>query len=676
MEPIPKFPKSPDVTRDDIQKKTIDTEAPVVNDNTLKVSGLQCDRFTLKWEQATDKATSKRSILYGIMLGEEGKDPACKALKAGIGSYTFTGLQPGRKYVAVVYAADKAGNSLQYAPVSVRTPEQADLTPPTASSTVLRVVHVTGDSITIEWNPATDNVTPVDRIMYKVFLKETARAEPWQTVFEKAGLASYTFTGLKEGVWYSFYVQATDEAGNTWFYNADGGTYAARTLDVTPPTLPSSGVKVSDITAHGFKLSWAGATDNLTEKEKILATVILTQQYNPDDPGWTVIDRQAITSFTFTGLKEATYYLCHIRLTDESGNEKSFPNKSVKTLETTPPTVNPKSVKVTKTTTTSFTLAWDAASDNVTKQDNMKYYVLYKENSNNDPFQRSKEVRGKTGCTVTGLKPGTTYAFYIEARDEDGNTADFLKDNKYCFLATTEDDQTPVFKYGAVINVLYLTHSSVTLGWEAAEDNLTPPERMEYQVWFKGGRAKNWTNYDADSFKGRTTYTPYNLNPGTKYQFYVLAIDESGNETRSETLTVWTKPAPVRKLTMDIDQDAEPLQGTDSIRLTVDYEYVQLDKYGCPYNSKYGTWQETWCDYHNKTGIINLPKDCYFKDNRVKMTLKRRITVLSKWEDCCSGRVDVSGGKLRILIEGHYLKKKSIKLGGSADKGYAHFLPE
>lgn len=670
MEPIP---KAPGVTRDDIRKKTIDTEAPVVTDDTLKVSGLQCDRFTLKWELATDNVTSKRSILYGIMLGEEGKEPACKVLKAGIGSYTFTGLEPGRRYVAAVYAADKAGNSLQYAPVTILTPSQPDQTAPAASSTVLRVVQTTGDSITIEWNPAMDDVTSADRILYRVFLKETAAPDPWEAVFEKAGLVSYTFKGLKEGVWYSFFVQATDEAGNSWYYKADGGAYAAKTLDVTPPTLPSSGLKVSDVTAHGFTLSWAGATDNLTEQAGIRATVTLTEQY-ADGPGRTFIDRQPLTSFTFTGLKEATSYLCDVRLLDESGNETAFPAKSVRTLETTPPVVNPQSVKVTWATRTSFTVTWDAASDNATVQGKIRYYVLYKDNSNNDPFKRSKEILGKTSCTVTGLAPGTTYAFYIEARDEDGNTADFLN-GKYCFLAMTEDDQAPVFKYGAVIDVQYLTHSSVTLSWETPEDNLTPPERMEYQVWIKGGRFTKFKIYN-DPFKGRTTYTPYNLSPGTQYQFYVVAIDEGDNETRSETLTIKTKPEPVNRLTMDIDQDAEPLLGTDTIRLTVNYEYVQLDMYGCPYNSKYGTWEESWSDYHNKTGVIQLPKDCYFRDNRVKLFLKRRITSLSAWDECCSGWVDVSGGKLKILIEGHYLKKKSVKLGGSASKGYAHFLPE
>jgi hypothetical protein len=79
--------------------------------------------------------------------------------------------------------------------------------------------------------------------------------------------------------------------------------------------------------------------------------------------------------------------------------------------DTTPPGI-PPNLRVTAVTSTSVTLAWDAATDNVA----VTGYAL---------LQGGSVAASTSGLTVTlqGLTPATTYTFTVTARDAAGNTS-------------------------------------------------------------------------------------------------------------------------------------------------------------------------------------------------------------------------------------------------------------
>ncbi len=123
---------------------------------------------------------------------------------------------------------------------------------------------------------------------------------------------------------------------------------------------------------------------------------------------------QATTSFT-TGASttsvtvyvngwygQGTYYADDVVL-DGAGGSGSPP-------DTTPPSV-PANVKVGSPTSSSLTVSWSAATDNVGVTG---YDVLY--------GGTAHAVTG-TSYTATGLSASTTYAFQVRARDAAGNTS-------------------------------------------------------------------------------------------------------------------------------------------------------------------------------------------------------------------------------------------------------------
>jgi len=80
--------------------------------------------------------------------------------------------------------------------------------------------------------------------------------------------------------------------------------------------------------------------------------------------------------------------------------------------DTQPPTV-PGNLRVTGTTSSSASLAWNASTDNV----GVSGYDLYRDGA-------LAASTGDRSATVTGLAASTTYRFTVRARDAAGNTSD------------------------------------------------------------------------------------------------------------------------------------------------------------------------------------------------------------------------------------------------------------
>jgi hypothetical protein len=208
------------------------------------------------------------------------------------------------------------------------------------------------------------------------------------------------------------------------------------------------------------------------------------------------------------------------------------------TGDSTPPTT-PTDLRVTGTTTTSVTLAWNASTDNsgvfsyVVKQDNLSWTV---------PSQ------SQTSYTLTSLSPGRTYTFYVYAVDRALNTSG----SSNTVTATTLPDVTPPTAF--TLSVPNVSPSQVWLSWTESTDDIwwSGPG---YTVYVNGAPATglNWINHRDASLR--------HLAPGTTYTFKVSARDGGGNVTDSNTVTVTTlpssdtvPPSAPRNLRIDIDQ--------------------------------------------------------------------------------------------------------------------------
>jgi subtilisin family serine protease len=178
--------------------------------------------------------------------------------------------------------------------------------------------------------------------------------------------------------------------------------------DTTPPVWPSgASLTFSDLSGTSVRLSWPAAHDiGCVDRYRIYRD---GKQVGTTGP--------STTSRTVSGLEPATSYTFQVRAEDVAGNLGPALTASVTTLDTIPPVWGGTAeLAVERFGETRLDLVWDEASDNV----GVTGYRLRLDGTT---------VATTTGrkATVTGLQPGTAYAFEVVARDEAGNLSVPLK---------------------------------------------------------------------------------------------------------------------------------------------------------------------------------------------------------------------------------------------------------
>jgi hypothetical protein len=194
-----------------------DTTPPVFGGATSATSSPNA--ITLDWNAATDNVTPSSQMVYLVYqatsAGGESFGMPTFTTSPGVTSFAIGKLPINTKYYFVVRARDAAGNvDGNTMEVSATTPAVADSQPPSfagASSAT-----VSGQSITVAWTAATDNVTASSQIVYQVYQATSAGGESYATpTYTTApGATSYAASGLGPNANYYFVVRAEDQAGN------------------------------------------------------------------------------------------------------------------------------------------------------------------------------------------------------------------------------------------------------------------------------------------------------------------------------------------------------------------------------------------------------------------------------------------------------------------------------
>ena len=336
-------------------------------------------------------------------------------------SLQFTKLSCGRSYKVAVDTVSYTGRS---APVSVTTstspcaappppttttqtpppppttttasPPPPDTTPP-STPTNLAATNATGQSVSVSWSPANDNVGVAG---YAVSVNGSSAGTTQAT--------SYTATGLSCGTTAQIGVVAYDAAGNK---SGQATTNVATSAcpDTTPPTTPWP-IVIQSSTATSIAVSWPAAIDNVgvVGYQLFLGSTKVASGNFP-------------LSYTYTGLTCGTSYQLSVLAYDAAGNVSLSQGSASATTaacpapppvgDTTPPSP-PGNVLATSPTTQGVTLTWTASTDNV----GVTGYSVYV----------GTALAGTTSSTsypLTGLTCGTTYSFGVEAKDAAGNVS-------------------------------------------------------------------------------------------------------------------------------------------------------------------------------------------------------------------------------------------------------------
>jgi uncharacterized repeat protein (TIGR02543 family) len=173
---------------------TQDTAPPSAPTN-VAATNVTSSAVSLRWTASTDNVGV---VVYQIYVG------ATLSGTVTAPTATVSGLQPSTSYLVTVTASDATGNvSPASSALAVTTAAKVDSTPPSAP-TGLVASSVTSSSVTLTWNPSTDDVgvTGYDVSIYGL---DSILA---------AITTSCTWTGLQPGTQYSLVVRAKDAAGN------------------------------------------------------------------------------------------------------------------------------------------------------------------------------------------------------------------------------------------------------------------------------------------------------------------------------------------------------------------------------------------------------------------------------------------------------------------------------
>ncbi|MFF4172525.1 fibronectin type III domain-containing protein [Streptomyces sp. NPDC001744] len=266
--------------------------------------------------------------------------------------------------------------------------------------------------------------------------------------------------------------------------------------DVRPPAAPT-GVTATAGSASTVHVMWSAATDDRA-----------VTGYEVYREGRKVKDLPATTLMTdVTGLAPATPHRFAVRARDAAGNV-SLPSATAaattlpaSTRDHTPPTA-PKDLRAAPDGSRAATLRWTPARDDtgVTAYDVHQAGV------------RIHTVPGTaTGARVTGLRPGTAYAFTVRARDAAENSS---PDSGTVDLTTAPAPGAPPNTAPTGLTATAAKGGEITLTW-------TPPRTgapVTHHELHLDGRFATTIVWGTEPPTGRATYTfPVTDPPGTRH---------------------------------------------------------------------------------------------------------------------------------------------------------------
>jgi glucose/arabinose dehydrogenase len=179
--------------------------------------------------------------------------------------------------------------------------------------------------------------------------------------------------------------------------------------------------------------------------------------------------------------------------------------------------------KLVSATSSSITVSWPAATDNIAV-------------TGYDVFHDGQLCASVGGNTTTGtcdhLRPNTPFGFFVNAKDAAGNNS---QPSPTLQVSTLPSDDHTAPTAPKNVHTTSVTSTSIALAWTASTDDVGVNSYTVYDV------AANPRKKIGASSGNSAKATLDGLRPGTTFQLAVTATDDNRNESdQSPTLTVTT----------------------------------------------------------------------------------------------------------------------------------------
>ncbi|QUI24801.1 fibronectin type III domain-containing protein [Vallitalea pronyensis] len=527
--------------------QTTDTIAPTVgNSGTISGSSATASGITLNWTKATDNRSAASALTYQAYYSLSNNIDTVANMTtngtpfgvatADIATIDVTGLNSDTSYYFNVLVTDEAGNKAVYTMQMLQT---ADTVAPTIGNSTLSVSSVTGNSMTLSWNKATDNMSPDTALTYQAYystsnnLDTISNIETNGTPFGSASadISSVDINGLSDTTTYYLNVIVTDQAGNKAMYT----TLTTATSDTTGPVFGNSGAfSLVKGTGTDVTVTWTAATDNLTAASDLEYLVYHANDGSTYVPFGTY--EKNITTKTVTGLDSYTDIFFKIYVRDAAGNITSTASNFIKTNDVVPPTIVDGnltlSIDASNNIQVDFVLPSDFAgtadafyvgySTTQSDVDNLAGIVSYYP-SNSTKFVFGKQV----GSTANGQGVLTTYpadtTIYVNILAQDFFTNRSIY-NVGSIQTPNIDRQPPVPGANASFN-------AVTVTWDPAVDDSGGD--ITYTLYYSAFYALNnlsaIAQYGGSPIATLTNTTTFNYSGFGNIG--IVASDSSGNKS-------------------------------------------------------------------------------------------------------------------------------------------------
>ncbi|CAM3823180.1 Ig-like domain-containing protein [Smaragdicoccus niigatensis] len=340
---------------------------------TPRVQSVQSQTIVLTWSAPADNGAPITS--YKVS-GSGGFSQDCPQTTCSL-----TGLTNGQAYTFTVTAVNAVGESAPSASSASATPDGKPDTP--AAPTV-----TAGDaSVQVNWSPPNNTGTPITSYTLQI------SPAPPSGGSQKTGLTgtSYNWTGLENGVPYTFQVQAKNGAPDpsNWSPSSAAATPAGKPAT---PAAPTAARSTSVVNGGTIDVSWAAPNSNGADITSYTVTA---------SPGGSS-QQVSATSATFTSLNKSTAYTFTVTATNKVGTSSpSSPSNSVT------PFGLPDAVTSVSATAGDgqVTLSYSAPNDNGSP------ITSYEVSMNGGAYSAFSGT--SSGGTVSGLTNGTSYTFKV-----------------------------------------------------------------------------------------------------------------------------------------------------------------------------------------------------------------------------------------------------------------------
>ena len=449
---------------------------------------------------------------------------------------TVNGLTPDTEYAFTVEVTDAAGNGPSVRDgQTFRTKRAADTTAPRLLNRPVSVADQT--TVVVVWSADEPHTAMLSvRTLEGVFVRQAFSETPQTTHTAR-------ITGLESSSTYEFVLSLTDLSGNVRTVRP----YRFRTLraaDTTPPAFVR-GPLVRYVSNRRVVLVWR--TDEPTASYVELRT------------GVTYID--AISDgrlkrnhrLVLTQLSPGSLYDFTIFATDAAGNTAVFPKdeepvgraariaggrRSASLTTSTSPDVTPPALTsppaVTARTATSLTIGWstDETANSVVRfgEETTGRIARGSAEDLTESVSLSDFVTAHS-VTITGLNPGTTYAYQIGSTDPSGN-GETVSDVTTGQTLAQEDITPPSFVDQPV--VVAQTDSRILVRWTTDEPS---DSRVQYTL---SGSSDDPDELYMSDLTTDHVITLTNLPASSSFDLTVQSTDLQGNGPASATLSAST----------------------------------------------------------------------------------------------------------------------------------------